>query len=57
MLVLAHAGHWIVQVLYVAPLLAFLGFLVWTKLKERREREVVAPDAEAGPAAAARHER
>ena len=56
MFVLAHAGHWIVQVLYVAPLLAFVVILVRTKLKERRERAMLEPDAEAGRPAAAGHE-
>ena len=35
---IAHAGHWAVQVLYVAPLLVFVLILVRTKLQERRER-------------------
>ena len=57
MLVIAHAGHWIVQVLYVAPLLAFFVILVRAKLRERREHAELAPDAEAGGAGPARHER
>ena len=36
MTVLAHAGHWIVQVAYFAPVLAFLIWLMITTLKERR---------------------
>ena len=40
MSVLAHPGHWIVQVAYFAPVLAFLLWLVFTTLRERRrERE------------------
>jgi len=56
MVIVAHAGHWIVQVLYVAPLAVFVSILVRTKLKERREREALGPDAEAGRPAAAGHE-
>jgi hypothetical protein len=40
MIVLAHPGHWLVQVAYFAPVLAFLLWLVITTLRERRrERE------------------
>jgi len=33
---LAHAGHWFVQVAYLLPVVAFLAWLGWTTLKERR---------------------
>ena len=36
MMVLAHAGHWIVQVAYFAPVVAFLVWLAITTLRERR---------------------
>ena len=36
MIVLAHAGHWLVQVAYFVPVLVFLGWLGFTTLKERR---------------------
>ena len=36
MMVLAHAGHWLVQVAYFIPVLAFLGWLMFTTLRERR---------------------
>ena len=50
MLVIAHAGHWAVQLLYLAPLLAFVVILVRTKLHERREaREGAAAPEDAGP--------
>ena len=40
MTVLAHPGHWIVQVAYFMPVLAFLVWLGWVTLRERRrERE------------------
>lgn len=38
MLPLAHSGHWLIDVLYVAP---FAGLLIWllvTTLKERRRQ-------------------
>ena len=44
---LAHAGHWIAQLLYLLPVLAMLGVLGWAKLRERRhpaERHKVPPD-------------
>jgi len=36
MIVLAHAGHWLVQVAYFLPVLAFLGWLMFTTIRERR---------------------
>jgi hypothetical protein len=49
MVVFAHAGHWAVQVLYLAPLVVFVGLLVRAKLQERRDREAgVGPDTVAG---------
>ncbi len=35
-MIVAHAGHWLVQVAYFLPVLAFLGWLVVTTLRERR---------------------
>jgi hypothetical protein len=32
----AHAGHWIGQLLYLAPVVALVGALVWAKFKDRR---------------------
>ena len=32
----AHAGHWLVQLTYFLPVVAFLAWLGWTTLKERR---------------------
>jgi len=34
--VIAHAGHWLVQAAYFLPVVAFLAWLGWTTLKERR---------------------
>ena len=33
---IAHAGHWIVNVAYFAPVLGFLVWLGVTQLRERR---------------------
>jgi hypothetical protein len=35
---LAHAGHWLAQIAYLAPLIGLVGFLLWGKLRARRER-------------------
>ena len=35
---LAHAGHWLVQIAYIAPLFLLIAMLVLGKLRERRER-------------------
>lgn len=31
-----HAGHWIVDLLYVVPLVAFIGWLLIVNLRARR---------------------
>ena len=36
MTVVAHSGHWLVQLLYAAPVVAFLGALVFARIKEKR---------------------
>jgi hypothetical protein len=35
---LAHAGHWLVQIAYLAPLILLDATLLLGKLRERRER-------------------
>jgi hypothetical protein len=35
---LAHAGHWLAQIAYLAPLVVLIGMLVFGKLRARRER-------------------
>jgi hypothetical protein len=35
---LAHAGHWLVQIAYLAPLVVLIGLLIAGKLRERRAR-------------------
>jgi hypothetical protein len=37
MLTLAHAGHWAVNLLYVAPLLIAVGVLGYQSVKDRRQ--------------------
>ena len=38
-MLIAHAGHWLVQAAYLLPVVGFLGWLGYTTLKERRGRE------------------
>jgi hypothetical protein len=38
MLLLAHAGHWLVTIAYFTPVIAFIGWLVVVQLRERRKR-------------------
>jgi hypothetical protein len=42
---IAHAGHWLVNVLYIVPLVVIVGMLMVSSIKDRR--------AEAAEAAAA----
>jgi hypothetical protein len=35
---IAHAGHWLINLLYVAPLLVAVGVLGWQSMKDRRQR-------------------
>lgn len=37
--VLAHAGHWLVQVAYFLPVVIFLIWLAITVLRERRSQD------------------
>jgi hypothetical protein len=37
MIVFAHAGHWLVSLAYVAPLLFLIGVILVGKAKDRRE--------------------
>ena len=39
MTVLAHTGHWVVQLLYLAPLVVLIWMLVSARVRDRRERE------------------
>ncbi len=35
---IAHAGHWLVQIAYLAPLVGLVGLLLHGKWRDRRER-------------------
>jgi hypothetical protein len=35
-LVLAHAGHWLVSLAYIAPLIFLVGMIVVGKIRDRR---------------------
>jgi len=37
MLVLAHAGHWLVQLIYIVPLAVLIGVLVAGRIRDRRQ--------------------
>ena len=37
MLVLAHAGHWLVQLIYLVPLLVLVGVILAGRVRDRRE--------------------
>ena len=39
MTLFAHPGHWIWQLLYLAPVVAVVGALAWAKFKERRNED------------------
>ena len=43
---LAHAGHWLVNLIYVAPLLFVIAVIVRDKLKHRHDDEAPEPAPE-----------
>ena len=50
---IAHVGHWVVNLLYVAPLLVAVGVLGYQSVKDRRQLrreggDVRRPPAESG---------
>ena len=51
MILLAHAGHWLVNAAYFVPVVGFLGWLGWTELRTRREKRAEAGDAATDPPA------
>ena len=44
MLVLAHAGHWAVQLIYLLPLAVLVGVIVAGRRRDRREAAAAADD-------------
>ena len=55
MTVLAHAGHWLFQVVYLAPLVALVVILIVNQVRERRARRIAPPEGDppAPPSASA----
>ena len=51
----AHAGHWLLDILYAAPLLLVVGFIVRDRVKERRRRASEAASPPAGSDLAGRN--
>jgi hypothetical protein len=47
--VLAHAGHWLPQLLYLAPLLVLIVAIVVGRVRERRESRAAARRPESEP--------
>ncbi len=39
MLVVAHAAHWLLPILYALPVLAVVGFLVVSAIRDRRRTD------------------
>ena len=37
MLVVAHAGHWLVQLIYLVPLVVLIGVIIAGRRRDRRE--------------------
>lgn len=37
MIVVAHAGHWLPQLLYLAPVVVLVGAILVGRMRERRE--------------------
>ena len=37
MLLLAHAGHWLVQLIYLVPLAVLIGVIVVGRVRDRRQ--------------------
>ena len=38
MIVFAHAGHWLVQLIYLVPLFVLVGVIMAGRIRDRRER-------------------
>ena len=36
---LAHAGHWIAQLLYLLPVVAMVGAILWSKYRGRQDHD------------------
>jgi hypothetical protein len=49
MTLLAHAGHWLPQLLYLVPVAVMAAAVGWGKLKERRNKRKQSGGAAAPP--------
>ena len=45
---LAHAGHWLTSVAYFLPVIAFLGWLAFVTIRDRREQRRKGEDGSSG---------
>jgi len=36
-IVIAHAGHWLVQLIYLVPLAVLVGVIFWGRYRDRRK--------------------
>jgi hypothetical protein len=48
-LVLAHAGHWLVQLIYLVPLAVLVGVIVAGRIRDRREARAEGAPPEVTP--------
>lgn len=39
MTVPAHAGHWLINLLYAAPVIGLVGLFLWDRLRHRGDRD------------------
>jgi hypothetical protein len=46
MIVVAHAGHWLVSLAYIAPLIFLVGVILVGKVRDRRARSGAAKPPE-----------
>jgi hypothetical protein len=46
MIVFAHAGHWLVSLAYIAPLIFLVGVILVGKVRDRRARSGAAKPPE-----------
>ena len=51
-MVVAHVGHWLVGLLQFVPVVLFIGWIVWSQIRDRRKEKAEAREAgDAEPAA------
>jgi hypothetical protein len=39
MTLVAHAGHWLAQLLYLLPVVAMVGAILWSKYRGRQDHD------------------